>query len=251
MQKKMMILVFITILSTSLVCCSAGSKTPEDFVHKFFKEDDVEKFANYIVYPEHFYDEEGNIKEESKEDVKKQSELLNYVLSTTLADYVIENSETNEDVTIVHLDNVPCNIDAFLKPGDKGYKLYAGATFGLNDKLTFSKYIQEDEEMQQPYIIRVRAELDDYYDGYYSDKEFTHYSIKLKESMSSDVIFGYIDKKHGEELYNILKDGLEHNITLMVSMMSPKHSVVSVFEIESVISDSWLLPKNIEDEHIP
>jgi hypothetical protein len=89
-------------------------------------------------------------------------------------------------------------------------------------------------------ILRVNAELSDLYisDRYWNAKT-THFSIQLSDRRG-DSIHGYVERRStlGRELYELLKDGKQHEITVAVQCTGIEGSVA---EIVSLISRNWLL----------
>ena len=82
----------------------------------------------------------------------------------------------------------------------------------------------------KPVIMRTEAQLSDYYE--FRD---THYFV-----LCSFATFGYVRKssRAGRQIYNILKDGESHKITLKVRHTKEDGKIAI---IDDIVSDDWLI----------
>ena len=93
------------------------------------------------------------------------------------------------------------------------------------------------------FTFRVFAELSASYYGPYSHSQDTHYSIRLKDT-SAELAFvqGYANKttRAGEKLFDILKDGNAHRITVLIQCNDRQSGTVDILD---VVSDTWFIDK--------
>ena len=88
----------------------------------------------------------------------------------------------------------------------------------------------------KPVVITTDATLCDYYNFGYAGAKATHYSIRL-DGRGNDYGTGYVPRKSadGKALFNVLKDGRPHQVTVAVSYDSRSQGDGSVFNIVKVI----------------
>jgi len=94
-------------------------------------------------------------------------------------------------------------------------------------------------------VLRMTAEISDYYNFQFSNTKQTHWSVRLTENKSlpaADVlsIHGYVakDSAIGKELFDLLKDGEKHEITVAVKTNGREGTVA---EITKFVSKNWYI----------
>ena len=85
--------------------------------------------------------------------------------------------------------------------------------------------------------MRVEAVLDNYYNYAFDNAERTHYSIRF----GLKGVSGYVrkDSRLGKRLFDILKDGEEHNLVLEIRFLP--NSYGDVVLIDDLVSEDWLI----------
>lgn len=89
------------------------------------------------------------------------------------------------------------------------------------------------------YTVRAEAKLDDYYNYHYGRAKGTHYSVSLSDRLGEFSFHGYVTKDSalGKKLFEILKDGQEHRVTLTIERTGRETSVVGIMEL---VSETWV-----------
>ena len=119
----------------------------------------------------------------------------------------------------------------YVKNTRDGMKIDWEAATGFNE-LSWKAFVAT--KPTSPVIMRAEAQLGDFYSYYdFMNAEKTHYSISLS------LTFGYVKKnsRAGKQIFNILKDGEFHNITVKVRYLRSGDSVV----IDDLVSEDWLI----------
>ncbi len=95
---------------------------------------------------------------------------------------------------------------------------------------------------KEPTEMRVVASLSDYFNFEFRRMSATHWSIELKDSISYKTIYGYVkkDSDSGRAIYNIVKDGQEHCITLAISFSRFSSPGSDVVKIDDFVSAHWV-----------
>ena len=91
-------------------------------------------------------------------------------------------------------------------------------------------------------VFRVAARLATYYNYEFSNAQFSHLSIHLNSVHLIPMIHGYVERgsKSGKRMYEILKDGEIHHLTVKIRFL-PYRSKGNTVLIESLISESWVI----------
>ena len=92
-------------------------------------------------------------------------------------------------------------------------------------------------------IFRCEAQLDSHYDLYRPDMARTYYSISLRDPRGLPLMWGYVVKESevGKRLFDILKDGETHSLTLKMSLIDPADPHGRKAIIDDLVSDDWLI----------
>lgn len=259
--KKINLLICISLIGVLLVSCSKKNEspkfikeqTPKEFVELLLTETNSEKYVHYIKYDDNVYDEKGNIKDEKFDECLEYSEKVRMVFKEIYeaGGFSIEepysiNVDGIGEFKVVSLTGGGETLDLYLYPKNNTYQLFFSSSIGLND-YTFMGY-KSGNEFNEPTKFRVVAELDDYFNYSFRDKELEYYSIYLSEPplVGSESLHGYIkkDSEVGKEIFEILKDGRPHNIIVEIYVPNTEKPSNSNVVIKNLISDSWVYPKN-------
>lgn len=127
-------------------------------------------------------------------------------------------------------------VKCYMKKAGSQWLVDWPATVGLNP-ITLKAF--KATAPKQRTTLRVTAELSNYFNYQYLYANPTHFSIKL-EDYRGDWIHGYVQKgsKDGKELYELLQDGIHHQITVAVQCTGTEGSVV---EIVDLVSRNWFI----------
>lgn len=127
--------------------------------------------------------------------------------------------------------------DYYLVNTKKGLKIDWMATIGYNP-VGFKAWAAGTDHTL---TVRAEAELSDYYNYHYGDAQDTHYSVKFVENYvnRSDRFHGYVSKDSdlGKNLFEIVKDGQRHKLTVSVERTGRETSVVG---IKQLVSETWV-----------
>lgn len=190
--KKVTLLIYISLIGVLLVSCSKKNtspklnkqQTPKEFVDLLFTETDSEEYVNYIKHYDDVYDENGNIKDENFDECLEYSEYVRMFFKEIYkgGGFSIEepysiNVAGRGEFKVVSLIGGGDKLDLYLYPKNNTYQLFFSSTIGLND-YTFMGY-KAGNEFNEPTQFRVVAELDDYFNYSFRDKESEYYSICL------------------------------------------------------------------------
>lgn len=91
----------------------------------------------------------------------------------------------------------------------------------------------------KPMIFRVAANLASYYNYEFSNAQPGYFSIKLDPYA---FLYGYVKRgsKSGKRMYEILKDGETHHLTVKIRYLSDRSDDGTVL-IDTLISESWII----------
>ena len=125
----------------------------------------------------------------------------------------------------------------YVKNTRDGLKIDWEASTGFNE-MSWSGFLAL--RPTTPMIFRVNAQISDYYNYEFSGAHNTHYSIRLPEVYS---VYGYARKNSplGRQLFDILKDGERHNLTLQVRFFRNPAPHTNTVIIDKLISEDWLI----------
>ena len=123
----------------------------------------------------------------------------------------------------------------YVKNTRDGMKINWEATAGYNE-LSWNTF--KASRPTKPVTMRVEAVLDDYYNYAFANAERTHYSIRFRLERVS----GYVrkDSRLGRRIFDILKDGEEHNLILKIRFL-PNSSGPTDILIDDLVSEDWLI----------
>ena len=122
----------------------------------------------------------------------------------------------------------------YVKNTKDGFKIDWEAAIGYNE-MSWKAF--KVSRPTKPVTMRVEAVLDDYYNYAFANAERTHYSIHF----GLERVSGYVrkDSRLGKRLFDILKDGEEHNLVLEIRFLP--NSYGNVVLIDDLVSEDWLI----------
>ena len=128
----------------------------------------------------------------------------------------------------------------YIKNTRDGLKIDWEATSGFNEMSLELFKIIRPEGMK---VFRCDAKLDSHYDLFRPDMARTYYSISLRDPHGLPLGWGYVVKESdaGKRLFDILKDGETHSLTLKMSLIDPADPHGSKAMIDDLISEDWLI----------
>lgn len=209
-KKRLLFILVLLIISLSITGCSQDidHTDPIDVLNGYLSADNWEERLPYVKKTD-------DIEELMKTYYGSRNLNLNYKINN--------ESKKNIDDNMISIET---NIDDhyttyFLEKTDGNYKIRWKNLVGYN-KIPWNTF--KAQNPSSPRNFRVYAIFDDYYNYYFRDKEITHYSIQLRESQWDHNIdqvislHGYIRKnsEKGKRLFDILKDGRRHPITVKI-----------------------------------
>lgn len=256
MKKLKSILIIVGVIIVGfLIGCSNKQQTPIEFVEKLFKESNPNKYVYFINHNDEVYDDNEKIKDEYLEECLETSESIRTGFKAMSENANITYNEINSitavgwgELKVVRMFIDYEYIDLYLLPTGKTYELFFNSSLG-NNNISFLEY-KVGNDTTTPLSFRVKANLSDYYNYSYRDKEETYYSINLYDGFSRrDSVTGYVEKDSsiGEALFNILRDGEEHSIIVTIHIPSNEKISNDIVIIDELISDSWVYPRDYVD----
>ena len=122
----------------------------------------------------------------------------------------------------------------YVKNTKDGMKIDWEAAVGYNE-LSWSAL--KATRPTKPVTMRAEATLQSYYNYAFMNAERTHYSIRF----GLKGVSGYVrkDSRLGKRLFDILKDGEEHNLVLSIRFLP--NSYGNVVLIDDLVSEDWLI----------
>ncbi len=90
--------------------------------------------------------------------------------------------------------------------------------------------------------FRVAAGLATYYNYEFSNAQPDYFSINLNSIDLIPSLYGYVERgsKSGKRMYEILKDGETHHLTVKIRFL-PYRSTSNTVLIDTLISESWII----------
>ncbi|MDE0396352.1 MAG: hypothetical protein OXL96_00955 [Candidatus Poribacteria bacterium] len=94
-----------------------------------------------------------------------------------------------------------------------------------------------------PKVFRCEAELSGHYDPFKPNMAREYYSVHLSDPGGLAQMWGYVRKNSelGKRLFDILKDGETHKITLKMSLIDPDDPYSWMAIISNLVSEDWLI----------
>lgn len=128
----------------------------------------------------------------------------------------------------------------YVKRTSDGYKIDWEASLGINEMSLKAYQVQR---LINSMIFRVTAKLDDYYNYEFRNAYSGYLSVSLSDDGPGFPLYGYAkrDSKHGKRIYEILKDGEEHNLIVQVRFLRGGDYDSNTVLLEDLISEDWLL----------
>jgi hypothetical protein len=128
-------------------------------------------------------------------------------------------------------------LEYYLVKTKVGLKIDWSANAGYNP-VAFKAWVAGTDKSL---MLRTEAKLSDYFNYHYREAKGTHYSISLKDNYGKrfDSFHGNAakDSDVGRKLFEILKDGHTHRLTVTVERTGRETSVVGIKEL---VSESWV-----------
>jgi hypothetical protein len=131
-----------------------------------------------------------------------------------------------------------------VRPTPAGYKIDWEAAVGHNPTALRTFIIQRPKGATR---FRLQCELATHYHGEFFDCKDTHYSVLLKQEDPIELAHGFIAKNsaEGRKLFELLKDGRRHEVTLEFQNVGPygqplDRPTFKVVSITRVVSASWV-----------
>jgi len=199
---------FLAFVAVSVLGC--GSKTPEQVVESYLKAKDWQERLKYVLEAERVkpamekryreYTPPEKFKVNPPKQIKDQWVEVDAVIWGKNA-FGTEVSNTAQ---------------YYLQKTTDGYKIDWEASIGQNS-LTAAAF--KAQRPKEPLKFRLLGTLSDNYSpfgGNYVSE--THWSVALKDGDENFIAYGYITKdlEDGKKLYELLKDGETHHLTLTV-----------------------------------
>ena len=96
-----------------------------------------------------------------------------------------------------------------------------------------------------PMTFRVAAKLATYYNYEFSNAQPGYFSIHLNSIDLIPALYGYVERrsKSGKRMYEILKDGETHHLTVNTRFLTYRSSSNTVL-IDTLISESWIIDES-------
>lgn len=266
--KKLLTVFLILGLLLNLSGCSikANSKgpntlKPEDVVDKFMSSTTLDDESSYLLDASE-YKEKVKKEEDSKKLNSDQISAQNaaYYINNLKPRIIFTNLDSDKTVKIGDWVRVRMsyNNDSelkeenilifYLKSTENGYKIDRFSTFGINSEaLKQFKIDHPDSAM----VFKVYASLSDSYFDRFRDAADEYYSVSIQDTSINNIINGddittlldgYISKnsRDGKTIYEILKDGKKHAITLELQFDPLNHDrILPSILINKVVSTSW------------
>lgn len=93
-----------------------------------------------------------------------------------------------------------------------------------------------------PIIFRVAARLGTYYNYEFRNAQPDYFSINLNSKDLLPMLHGYVERgsKSGKRMYEILKDGEIHHLTVKIRFLTP-YGKGNLVLIDALISESWVI----------
>lgn len=232
---KLFRLLCATLVVSSVLGC--GSKTPESVVESYLKANTWEERAKYVldadrVKPamEKRYSKDYEPIEKFKVNPPKQIKDQWVGVDTVIWGKNLLGAESSN--TNLY----------YLQKTNAGYKVDWEASVGFNSMTAAAFKAQRPKE---PIKFRLIGKLSDRY--YYipwdrRNAEKSLWSVALNDGDENSLAYGYIEKESedGKRLYEILKDGEEHRLTLTIKWLEDSRPDDKVVIIEKFVCNGWL-----------
>lgn len=123
------------------------------------------------------------------------------------------------------------------------YKIDWASSVGYNDYHLETFFATNPKE---PKTFRITAELGSLFIDEFGDCKETHYNLDIREASPFETCWGYVAKKtdDGKKIYEILKDGQRHKITVELQLVTPsgKAARLHTCTITRLVSENWFTP---------
>ena len=108
----------------------------------------------------------------------------------------------------------------YVRSTKNGFKIDWASSVGHND-FPLVKYFETNPK--EPKIFRVNAEIGSLYIDEFADFKEKYYNLDIRESTPYETCWGYVAKESeaGKKIYEIIKDGNKHKITVNCSWSLP------------------------------
>jgi hypothetical protein len=133
------------------------------------------------------------------------NQLVNYKKNVVIVDF-----------TLTYTNNKEESVRWYLRKSNQIWQIDMPSSLGLNETpIRILKTNGETISKDIIPIMRVEAKLDDFFLGKFISHKTTHFCLCLIDN-NRDIMYGYVgrDSDIGKELFEFLKDGSSHQITL-------------------------------------
>lgn len=225
------------LLCIAVLCILAmgcGNKTPEQVVESYLKAKDWQERLKYVLDADKvkpLMEKHYSIKYERPEKFKVHP-------AKQIKDQWVE-VDTAISGKNAFGTTVTNDYSYYLQKTSSGYKIDWEASMGQNS-LTAAAF--KAQRPKEPIKFRVLGTLSTNYFYVRRGVEETHWSIAIKDSNDDFMAYGYIrkDSEDGKGLYEILKDGEQHRLTLTIKWLEDSRPDDKVVVIEKFVCDGWL-----------
>ena len=218
-----------------MVAITACSKSPESVVESYLKAKDWRERLKYVLDP----DRVRSLMERHYGNKDFEIEKIKVNPSKQIKDQWVEVEATISVKNIYGATVVSNTASYYLKKTSTGHKIDWEASIGHNSMTTAAFKAQKPKE---PIKFRVKAKLSNNYFSISNVYKNSLWSVELKDGIENPIAYGYIEKEleDGKRLYEVLKDGEEHRIMLIIKYPKGMRPDDDVVLIDKFVYDGWL-----------
>lgn len=231
MSKILNIILIATLLMVAITACS---KSPESVVESYLKAKDWQERLKYVLDP----DKVRPLMERHYGNIDLEMEKIKVNPSKQINDQWVEVGATFSGKNIYGA-TVSNTASYYLKKTSTGHKIDWEASIGHNSMTTAAFKAQKPKE---PIRFRVKAKLSNNYFSISNVYRNSLWSVELKDGRENPIAYGYIEKEleDGKRLYEVLKDGEEHHIILIIKYPKGMRPGDDVVLIDKFVYNGWL-----------
>jgi hypothetical protein len=233
MPKIRNIILIAILLVAAITACS---KSPESVVESYLKAKDWQERLKYVLDPDRVrplmekrYSNKYEPFEKFKVNASKQIKDQWVEVEVLVSGKNIYGAPASE-ILLYYL---------YLQKTSAGYKIDWEASIGHNSMTTAAFKAQKPKE---PIKFRVKAKLSNNFFSISNVYRNSLWSVELKDSIENLIAYGYIEKEleDGKRLYEVLKDGEEHRIILIIKYPKGMRPDDDVVLIDKFVYNGWL-----------
>ncbi|MYA16687.1 MAG: UxaA family hydrolase [Gammaproteobacteria bacterium] len=126
----------------------------------------------------------------------------------------------------------------YVKRTPDGYRIDWEASLG-NNPMSWQAYMAQ--RPLNPMMFRIKARLASWYHGEFHNAQPDYFSILIVSNLVPD-LYGYVKRrsKSGKRMYEILKDGERHHLTVKMRFLPYRRNSPHVL-IDTLISENWVI----------